>query len=310
MDELPPLDAEHAAVAAMLKERGLAPLSPMAAPVHAARAALDRIAAFLGEGSQPLPGERDIRVPGGPRGRFYPAAPGAPVLVYAHGGSFTTGSLNAWDAMLRDLVLRSGVAVLHVDYRMFPEHRFPSAPDDMLAAARWVVAEGESLGVDSARLALGGDSAGANLALGAAMALRDAGVPPRFLLLHYGVYSTDWESPSWRQLGGGEWGLSRDAIAWMWENYLNDPADRTDWRAAPLLGEMQGLPPTMLTIGTHDPLIDDQYALAAKLADADVPVKFYLYSGLTHGFIRQGRLVTKVRRAMEDSAEALRGALF
>lgn len=310
MDELPPLDAEHAAIAALLKERGLAPLSPMVAPVHAARAALDRIAAFLGEGSVPLPGERDIEVPGGPRGRFYPAAAGAPVLVYAHGGSFTTGSLNAWDAMLRDLVQRSGVAVLHVDYRMFPEHRFPAAPEDMLAAARWVMAEGASLGVDPARMALGGDSAGANLALGAAMALRDEGRVPRFLLLHYGVYSTDWESPSWRQLGGGEWGLSRDSIAWMWENYLGDPGDQTDWRAVPLLGDMQGLPPTMLTIGTHDPLLDDQYALAAKLADADVPVKFYLYSGLTHGFIRQGRLVAKVRQAMEDSAEALKGALF
>jgi acetyl esterase len=310
MEELPPLDPEHAAVAAMLKERGLAPLSPMAAPVHAARAALDRIAAFLGEGSVPLPGERDIRVPGGPRGRFYPAGPGAPVLVYAHGGSFTVGSLNAWDAMLRDLVQRSGVAVLHVDYRMFPEHRFPAAPDDVLAAARWVAAEGAALGVDPSRMALGGDSAGANLALGAAMALRDEGRAPHFLLLHYGVYSTDGNSASWQRLGGGEWGLSRDAIGWMWDNYLSDPGERMDRRAAPLLGEMHDLPPTMLTIGTHDPLIDDQYALAAKLADADVPVKFFLYSGLTHGFIRQGRLVAKVRQAMEDSAEGLKGGLF
>jgi acetyl esterase len=310
MEELPPLDAEHAAVAALLKERGLVAVSPVSAPAHAARAALDRIAAFLGEGSEPIPGERDIHIPGGPRCRFYPAEPGAPVLVYAHGGSFTVGSLDAWDAMLRDLVRRSGVAVLHVDYRMIPEHRFPAAPEDMLAAARWVAAEGAAaLGVDPARMALGGDSAGANLALGAAMALRDAGAPPRFLLLHYGVYSTDFESASWRQLGGGEWGLSRDAIAWMWENYLGDPAQREDWRAAPLLGEMRGLPPALLTIGTHDPLLDDQYALAAALGKADVGVQLYIYTGLTHGFIRQGRLVAKVRQAMEDSAAALREAL-
>lgn len=310
MEDLPPLDPEHAALAAMLKERGLNAVSPMTAPVHVARAALDRIAAFLGEGSEALPGERDIQVPGGPRCRFYPAGAGAPVLVYAHGGSFTVGSLKAWDAMLRDLVRRSGVAVLHVDYRMFPEHRFPAAPEDMLAAAHWVAAEGAALGIDATRMALGGDSAGANLALGAAMALRDAGMPPRFLLLHYGVYSTGDDSPSWQRLGGGEWGLSRESIAWLWENYLSDPDERMDWRAAPLLGEMRGLPPALLTIGTHDPLLDDQYALAAALGTADVDVKLYVYSGLSHGFIRQGRLVAKVRQAMEDSAEGLKGALF
>ncbi|MBX9701482.1 MAG: alpha/beta hydrolase, partial [Acetobacteraceae bacterium] len=154
-DSIPPLDAEHAAVAAMLAERGLAAVSPMQAPIAEARAALDRIAAFLGEGSQPIPGERDVTVPGGPRCRFYPAAPGAPVLVYAHGGSFAVGSLDAWDAMLRDLVRRSGVAALHVDYRMLPEHRFPAAPEDMLAAARWVLGPGAAaLGVDAARVAL------------------------------------------------------------------------------------------------------------------------------------------------------------
>jgi acetyl esterase len=310
--DLPPLDPEHAAVAAMLRERGLVALSPMTAPVAEARAALDRIAAFLGEGSVPIPGERDITVPGGPRCRFYPAAPGAPVLVYAHGGSFALGSLDAWDAMLRDLVRRSGIAALHVDYRMIPEHRFPAAPEDMLAAVRWVAAEGASLGIDPARMALGGDSAGANLALGAAMALRDAGgkVQPRLLLLHYGVYSTDHESPSWQRLGGGEWGLSRATIAWLWDNYLADPAQKGDWRAAPLAGEMRGLPPAVLTIGTHDPLLDDQYALAAALGKADVNVRLLIYSGLTHGFIRQGRLVAKVRQAMEDSAAALREVLF
>jgi acetyl esterase len=209
--------------------------------------------------------------------------------------------------MLRDLVQASGVAVLHVDYRMVPEHRFPAAPEDMLAAARWVLAEGAAeLGVDPARLALGGDSAGANLALGAAMALRDAGRAPRFLLLHYGAYSTDVESPSWQRFGGGEYGLSRAAGDWMWQQYLMDPSQRADWRAAPLLGAMRGLPPTLLTIGTHDPLLDDQYALAAEMGKADVDVKLYIYSGLTHGFIRQGRHVAKVRQAMADSAEGLR----
>ncbi len=308
-EEIPPLDAEHAALAATLRSKGLLPVSAMTAPVAEARAALDRIAAFLGEGSEPIPGERDITIPGGPRCRFYPAAPGAPVLVYAHGGSFTVGSLNAWDAMLRDLVRDSGVAALHVDYRMVPEHRFPAAHDDMLAAARWVQAHGAELGVDPTRMALGGDSAGANLALGAAMALRDAGRPPRYMLLHYGAYSTDVDSDSWERFGGGEYGLSQAAGEWMWQQYLADPKQRTDWRAAPILGEMRGLPPALLTIGTHDPLLDDQYELAAALGKAEVGVQLYVYTGLTHGFIRQGRHVAKVRQAMADSAEGLKAAL-
>lgn len=309
-EDIPPLDAEHAALAATLRAKGLLPVSPMTAPITEARAALDRIAAFLGEGSAPLPGERDITLPGGPRCRFYPAAPGSPVLVYAHGGSFTVGSLDAWDAMLRDLVRDSGVAALHVDYRMVPEHRFPAAHEDMLAAARWVQEHGAELGVDPSRMAIGGDSAGANLALGAAMALRDAGRPPRTMLLHYGAYSTDVDSDSWQRFGGGEWGLSRAAGDWMWQQYLTDPSQRQDWRAAPILGEMRGLPPALLTIGTHDPLLDDQYELAAALGKADVDVKLYLYSGLTHGFIRQGRHVAKVRQAMADSVDGLRSRVF
>lgn len=308
-----PLDPEHVAAAAALRERGLLPVSPMAAPIAEARAAIDRISAFLGEGSEPIPGERDVAAPG-PRGpvrcRFYPAAVGAPLLVYAHGGSFAVGGLDAWDHVLRDLVRRSGVAALHVDYRMIPEHRFPAAPEDMLAAARWATAKGDALGVDGARFALGGDSAGANLALGAAQAMRDAGdTTPRLLLLHYGVYSTGCDSPSWHRFGGGEYGLSRASAAWLWENYLASPEQRLDPRAAPLLADMYGLPPALLTVGSHDPLLDDQHALAAKLRAASVPCRLVEYTGLTHGFIRQARLVAQVRRALAESAAALREAL-
>ena len=268
------LDPEQAAIGAALAARGIVGVSPMTAPIAAARAATDRISAFLGEGSVPIPGERDLAM-GAVRGRFYPAAAGAPVLLYAHGGSFAVGSLDAWDHVLRDLVRQSGVAALHVDYRMIPEHRFPAAPEDMLAAARWVRDHGASLGIDPGRLAIGGDSAGANLALGAAQAAS---------------------------------GLSRASAAWLWENYLRSPEDWRDPRAAPLLGDMRGLPPTLLTIGDLDPLLDDQQALAMALRDAGVPCRLITYPGLTHGFIRQARLVGQVRQAMADSAAALRAA--
>ena len=297
-----PMDAEAVALAAMLRARGLIAQSPMTAPIADARASLDRIAAFIGEGSTPIPGERDLRA-GGVPARFYPAAAGAPVLVYAHGGSFTVGSLDAWDALMREMVRLSGLAMLHVDYRMFPEHRFPAAPEDMLTAAAWVRDQGW-------RYALGGDSAGANLALGAAQALRDAGgTQPGFLLLHYGAYDTEYESPSWQRQGGGESGLSRASAAWLWENYLRGPADRRDPRAAPLLGSLHGLPPVFLSIGTHDPLFDQQAALHAALQAAGVPVDMVVADGLPHGFIRQGRFVRKARDVVEASAQALAAAM-
>jgi|GEM_PF-5778402 acetyl esterase len=293
-----PLDAEVLGLAALLKARGLSAVSPMTAPIAEARAAVDRIGAFLGDGATPMPGERDIDA-GGVRARLYPAAEGAPVLVYAHGGSFTVGSLDAWDALMREMVRLSGIAALHVDYRMIPEHRFPAAHEDMVAAARWVRDQGW-------RFALGGDSAGANLALGAAQVLRDeGGEQPGFLLLHYGAYDTDNESESWQRYGGGESGLSRASAAWLWDNYLRWPEDRRDPRAAPLRGDMRGLPRTLITIGTHDPLFDQQLALHRALHAAGVPARLVVAAGLPHGFIRQGRYVRKVQEVVEESARAL-----
>ena len=144
------------------------------------RAAQDRIGAFLGEGSIPLRNERDLSLPG-PHGQvpcrlYLPNDVGRPgLIVYAHGGAFVQGSLPSWDHFLRDLVRLSGVAALSVDYRLAPEHRFPVAFDDMAAITRLAAREGAGFGIDPTRLAVGGDSAGACLALGAALAMRDAG---------------------------------------------------------------------------------------------------------------------------------------
>src|SRR4051812_15086321 len=218
------MDPELAAAAALLRERGIVAASPMTAPIAEARASLDRISAVLAEGSLPLRQERTLTLPGGLRARLYhpdAAAGPPPLLVYAHGGSFAVGSLDGWDHVMRDLVRLSGAAALHVDYRLMPEHRFPAAHEDMLAAFRFAAAHAAELGVDGARLALGGDSAGANLALGAAVALRDADGPRScFLLLHYGAYDTDTSSPSWQRFGQGNAGLSVASAEWLWANYL------------------------------------------------------------------------------------------
>jgi acetyl esterase len=309
------IDPELAAAGALLRERGLVALNPAQAPLSEARAALARVSAFLNEGSLPLAEERDVCIRASGHDipcRLYLPDGGArpPLLVYAHGGSFALGDLDGWDGALRTLVRQSGVAILHVDYRLAPEHRFPAAFDDMVAVIRHVSQTGDAFGIDPQRLAAGGDSAGANLALASAIALRDAGASPlRFLLLHYGAYSTDGDSPSWQRFGTGAYVLSRAQLDWVWSTYLGDSEQKNDWRVAPLLAPLAGLPPAHLAIGKLDPLLDDNERLAAGLTAAGVACRLIRYDGLVHGFIRYGRFVASVRHAISDSADALRTAL-
>jgi acetyl esterase len=310
----PWIDPELVAAGKLLQNRGLVAPDRTQAALSEVRAATDRIGAFLGEGSIPLQRERDLTLPG-PHGqvpcRLYlpDEAERPPLLVFAHGGGFVQGSIPSWDAMLRELVRQSGVATLSVDYRLSPEHRFPVAFDEMVAMIRLAAREGAGLGIDPARLAVGGDSAGGNLALAAALALRDAGERALgFQLLIYGVYSTDTESDSWQRFGRGA-GLSQSQMRWIWETYLENPEQQRDWRAAPLLADLAGLPPAHLIVGSLDPLLDDSHRLAARLKEAGVPCELTVYEGINHGFIRYGRLIATARRAIADCAAALRKGL-
>jgi acetyl esterase len=308
------IDPELVAAGQLLQSRGLVAPDRTQAPLSEVRAAVDRIGAFLGEGSAPLARERDLSLPG-PHGqvpcRLYlpDSVEKPPLLVYAHGGGFMQGSLQSWDAMLRELVRGSGVAALSVDYKLAPEHRFPVAFEELVAMVRLAAREGAGLGVDPTRLAVGGDSAGGNLALSAALALRDAGNRAlSFMLLIYGCYSSDTESPSWQRYGRGT-GLSQTQMRWIWETYLEQPEQRNDWRAAPMLADFAGLPAARLIVGRLDPLLDDSQRLAARLRAAGVPCELTLYDGINHGFIRYGRLIATARRAIADCAAALRKAL-
>src|SRR6267378_2899569 len=312
-DATPWIDPELIAAGQLLQSRGLVAPDRTQAALSEVRAATDRIGAFLGEGSIPLQRERDLTLRG-PHGqvpcRLYlpDEAERPPLLVFAHGGGFVQGSIPSWDAMLRELVRQSGVAALSVDYRLSPEHRFPVAFDEMVAMIRLAAREGAGLGIDPARLAVGGDSAGGNLALAAALALRDAGERVlEFQLLIYGVYSTDTESDSWQRFGRGA-GLSQSQMRWIWETYLESPEQQRDWRAAPLLADLAGLPPAHLIVGSLDPLLDDSHRLAARLKEAGVPCELAVYEGINHGFIRYGRLIATARRAIADCAAALRKA--
>ncbi|HXO91837.1 MAG TPA: alpha/beta hydrolase [Stellaceae bacterium] len=309
------IDPELVAAGKLLQSRGLVAPDRTQVGLAEVRAATDRIGAFLGEGSVPLERESDLMLPG-PHGQvpcrlYLPnGAENPPLIIYAHGGGFMQGSLPSWDAMLRELVRESGVAALSVDYRLSPEHRFPVAFDEMVAMIRLAAREGTGLGIDPTRLAVGGDSAGANLALAAALASRDAGERAlRFMLLIYGCFSTDTESPSWQRFGQGA-GLSQTQMRWIWETYLERPDQQSDWRAVPILADLTGLPSAHLIVGSLDPLLDDSHRLASRLEEAGVFRDLTVYDGLNHGFIRYGRLISAARRAVGDCAAALRKALF
>ena len=313
-DATPWIDPELVAAGRLLQEKGLVAPDRTVASLAEVRAATDRIGAFLGEGSVPLESERDLSLPG-PHGqvpcRLYlpDGVERPPLIVYAHGGGFMQGSLDSWDHFLRDLVRQSGVAVLSVDYQLSPEVKFPVAFDEMVAMTRLAAREGAGLGIDPTRLALGGDSAGANLALAAALAMRDAGERAlHFQLLIYGCFSTDCDSPSWQRFGQGA-GLSQTQMRWIWETYLERPAQKEDWRAAPAVGDLKGVAPAHLIVGSLDPLLDDSNDLAAKLKTAGVPCQLTIYQGINHGFIRYGRLIATARRAIAECAAALKTGL-
>jgi acetyl esterase len=313
-DATPWVDPELVAAGKLLQEKGLVAPDRTVASLVEVRAAQDRIGAFLGEGSVPLETERDLSLPG-PHGqvpcRLYlpDGVARPPLLVYAHGGGFMQGSLPSWDHVLRELVRQSGVAALSGDYKLSPEAKFPIAYEEMVAITRLAAREGAGLGIDPSRIAVGGDSAGANLALAAALAMRDAGERAlKFQLLIYGVYSSDSDSPSWRRFGQGA-GLSQTQMRWIWQTYLDNPEQQADWRAAPILADLNGVAPAHLIVGSLDPLLDDSNNLAGKLKAAGVPCTLTVYDGINHGFIRYGRLIGTARRAVADCAAALRTGL-
>ena len=261
---------------------------------------------------------RDMACPG-PHGaiplRLYrpAAAPGrdAPVLVYAHGGGWVLGNLESHDGLCRHLAEHSGCVVLAVDYRLAPEHRFPAAFEDALAATQWVAAQAEALGIDPARLAVGGDSAGGNLMAAVCLHARDHGGPRiAFQMLLYPATDLTMDTPSHRRFGEGHM-LTTVAMRWFATLYLRGPEDAADWRAAPLrAASLAGLPPAFVLTASHDPLRDEGEAYARRLVEeAGVPVTLWRVPGHLHGFLPMGRLLRAAEPALDRLAAALRQAL-
>ena len=234
-----------------------------------------------------------------------------PVLVYYHGGGWVIGDLETHDTLCRSLANGAGCAVVAVDYRMGPEHRFPAAVDDALAATRWVHANAARLHLDASRLAVGGDSAGGNLAAVVALALRDGAKDapaPCLQLLIYPATDMRCGAPS-HQLNGDGYLLTRDTIAYFRGHYIADPSQWADWRASPLLHpDLSRLPPALVLTAGFDPLRDEGRAYADALSTAGTPAQYVCFERQIHGFITMGRLIPEARTAVDLCTAALRRA--
>lgn len=277
--------------------------------------------------TQPDPPEvaevRNLEVPGAygpiPVRSYRPlgASPGQTLaaLVYFHGGGWVIGDLETHDTLCRELANAAGCMVFAVDYRRAPEYRFPAAVDECIAATQWVQSEAGRLGVDAARIAVGGDSAGGNLAAVVALALRDARaagakLPPlAFQLLIYPSTDLSRHSASYERYGEG-YLLTRQDMAYFHTHYLGeDTAAMADWRVSPALAtDFAGLPPALVLTAGYDPLRDDGLEYAQHLSAAGNLATHICFERQIHGFILMGRILNEARAAVTICANMLRHA--
>jgi acetyl esterase len=225
-----------------------------------------------------------------------------------HGGGWVYFSLDTHDRLMREYAARAGRVVIGVGYAQAPEHRFPVALQQVLAVLRRLHAAPDALGVDGSRIALGGDSVGANLALAAALALREAGERHvlQGLLLNYGAYSDD-ESASFHLFDGPRYTLDRDEMRGFWQSYLRDEHDRRHPHAQPLRADLSRLPPSLLVVADNDVLRDGSLQLATALQACGNTTTLRRYAGATHSFLEAMSFAALSVRALDDSAAWLRG---
>jgi acetyl esterase len=232
-----------------------------------------------------------------------------PALMYFHGGGWTIGDLDTHDVLCRELANGARCAVFSVEYRKGPEAPFPAALDDCFNATNFVSKNSKSLSVDPARIAVGGDSAGGNLAAVVAILARDAGSPPvAFQLLIYPA--TDQRGGQASHARNGEGYLLTRAIMDVFrDNYLPDPKLWTDWRASPLLApSLRGLPPALVLTAGYDPLVDEGREYAERLRAEGVETRYVEYPDMIHGFIVMGGVLDRANEAVKQCCAALRGA--
>jgi acetyl esterase len=302
------LDPQARALIDLMIERKVPPVHTLAAPE--ARAMYRDRRSFTQPEAPAVAEVRELTADGTMALRLYRPASGVlPLLVYFHGGGWTIGDLDTHDVVCRQLANASGCAVLSVDYRLAPEHVFPAAVDDCIAATRYARREAAALGIDASRIAVGGDSAGGNLAAVVAIAEREAGTPLAFQLLIYPGIDARCGAPSHTSNGQG-YLLTADSIAYYRGHYIPDPSQWTDWRASPLLAaDLRKLPPALVLTAGYDPLRDEGLQYADALSQAGNRVQYICFERQIHGFITMGRVIDEANTAIALCAAVLRSAL-
>ena len=313
-----PVDTEVQALLDMLAQGGGGSLS--AASPEQARTQFRVLTVDLRDpATVPPVGEvRDLQVDGGAGpvpARIYRPEEGAddrpplPMLAFFHGGGFVLGDLDTHDSQARRLCRDLHAVVVSVDYRLAPEHPFPAAVDDCLAATRWIAGNAAQLGGDPQRLAVGGDSAGGNLAAVVAQRCRDEGGPAlsaQLLLYPVVDLADDVEGRYPSRIDNAEgYLLSQADMEWFGDAYLPDRSLAKDPAASPLHGELSGLPPAVVVTAEFDPLRDEGDAYAVALRDAGVPVVHERFEGLIHGFFGMGPLSSACDAAITRTSQAL-----
>lgn len=317
------LDAQAKALLDLIESLGMDPMNEMSVLQaresyrerrHATQPDAPEVASVVEHSVAVAPAGSSIAVrsykPKPMRGSKSSAAEPAPALLYLHGGGWTIGDLDTHDTLCRALCNESGCQVFAVDYRMGPEHKFPVAVEDTLAAWQWLHDSAVHLGIDTDRLAIGGDSAGGNLAAVLALCARDGHCPiPRFQLLIYPAVDQRAQHDS-HERNGEAYLLTRDLMDWFRSQYHNSETEYLDWRASPLLAKShESLPPALILTAGYDPLVDEGQAYAATLEAAGVAVEQVVYEGQIHGFITMGRMIEQANEAVTKCAQALRQAL-
>ena len=303
------LDPQARALIDLMIEKGVPPTHTLT-PAQA-RAFYRERRGFTQPDPPPMAEVRDLSAGAVPLRLFRPpaSAQALPVLLYLHGGGWTIGDLDTHDVLCRQLASEAGCAVVSVDYRMGPEHRFPAAVDDCVEAFDWVRAHAGELQLDASRTAVGGDSAGGNLAAALCLVQREAGQPlPGFQLLIYPATDMRAVAPSHTTNGQG-YMLTSDSITWYRGNYIATPAEWSDWRASPLLAASHaGLPPALVLTAGFDPLRDEGLQYANALSAAGVPTQYVCFERQIHGFVTMGRVIAEAHTAVALCGAALRRA--
>lgn len=249
---------------------------------------------------------------GAVRLRLHRPGPGLrPALVYLHGGGWTIFSIDTHDRVMREYAARAGCCVIGVDYALSPEARFPVALEQVADVLAWLAGQAGELGIDAARLAIGGDSAGANLSVATCLMRRNGGTAPplRAMLLNYGAFTTHCSADACRRYGGVDYMLGCEEMAGYWRNYLRSEADAGDPLACPLLANLGGLPPAFLAVAECDILGEQSIEMSRRLRAAGVASECVVYRGASHSFLEAMSIADVSNQALADAGKWLEAVL-